>query len=100
MRAGFRYLIIHVVSGVLLLAGALILVHETGTSVRQLGLVGAGGWLLFGSFGIKAAFPLLHNWLTDAYPEGTPTGTVFFSAFTTKVAVYALAVAFPGHRDC
>ena len=97
VRAGFRYLIIHVISGVLLLAGALILAHETGDiSVRQIGLAGAGGWLLFGSFGIKAAFPLLHNWLTDAYPEGTPTGTVFLSAFTTKVAVYALAVVFPG----
>ena len=42
------------------------------------------------------AFPLLHNWLQDAYPEATPTGTVFLSAFTTKVAVYALARAFPG----
>ena len=32
----------------------------------------------------------------DAYPEATPTGTVFLAAFTTKVAVYALARAFPG----
>jgi multicomponent Na+:H+ antiporter subunit D len=97
VRAGLRYLIIHVVSGVLLLAGALILVYETGDiSVREVGLVGAAGWLLFLSVGIKAAFPLLHNWLTDAYPEGTPTGTVFLSAFTTKVAVYVLAVVFPG----
>ena len=37
----------------------------------------------------------MHNWLTDAYPESTPTGTVFLSAFTTKVAVYALARGFP-----
>ena len=42
-----------------------------------------------------AAFPL-HGWLTDAYPEATPTGTVFLSAFTTKVAIYALARGFPG----
>ena len=34
--------------------------------------------------------------LTDAYPEATPTGTVFLSAFTTKVAVYALARSFAG----
>ncbi|MDX1411206.1 MAG: proton-conducting transporter membrane subunit, partial [Nitrospirales bacterium] len=40
--------------------------------------------------------PLLHNWLTDAYPEATPTGTVFLSAFTTKVSIYCLARAFPG----
>jgi len=39
---------------------------------------------------------MLHNWLTDAYPEATPTGTVFLSAFTTKTAIYALARGFPG----
>jgi multicomponent Na+:H+ antiporter subunit D len=39
---------------------------------------------------------LLHNWLTDAYPESTATGAVFLSAFTTKVAVYALARGFAG----
>jgi multicomponent Na+:H+ antiporter subunit D len=54
------------------------------------------GWLIFLAFGIKCAFPLLHNWLTDAYPEATPTGTVFLSAFTTKMAVYGLARGFPG----
>jgi multicomponent Na+:H+ antiporter subunit D len=97
LRAGFRYLVIQVLSGVLLLAGALIRVHETGSiAFGYVGLEGLGAWLIFLSFGIKAAFPLLHNWLTDAYPEGTPTGSVFLSAFTTKVAVYALAVAFPG----
>ena len=53
-------------------------------------------WLIFTAFGIKAAFPLLHNWLTDGYPQATPTGTVFLSAFTTKVAIYALARCFPG----
>jgi len=97
VRAGIRYLAIQVLSGVLLLAGALIRVHETGSiAFEYVGLSGLGAWLIFLSFGIKAAFPLLHNWLTDAYPEGTPTGTVFLSSFTTKVAVYALAVACPG----
>ncbi|MFQ6017911.1 MAG: proton-conducting transporter membrane subunit, partial [Kiloniellaceae bacterium] len=47
-------------------------------------------------FGIKAAFPLLHNWLQDAYPEATVTGTVVLSAFTTKLAVYVLARGFAG----
>lgn len=97
VAAGLRYLLIHVVSGVMLLAGALILFFETGSLAFEfIGLSGVGSWLVFLAFGIKAAFPLLHNWLTDAYPEGTPTGTVFLSAFTTKVAIYALARAFPG----
>ena len=96
---GFRYLIIHVISGVLLLSGALMLAHETGSiEFGHVGLAGTGaaGWILLLSFGIKAGFPLLHNWITEAYPESTPTGTVFLSAFTTKVAVYALARSFVG----
>ncbi|HAA03707.1 MAG TPA: Na+/H+ antiporter subunit D, partial [Syntrophobacteraceae bacterium] len=35
-------------------------------------------------------------WLTDAYPEGTVTGAIFMSAFTTKTAVYVLVRVFPG----
>ena len=53
-------------------------------------------WLIFLAFGIKCAFPFLHNWLQDAYPEASPTGTVFLSAFTTKLAVYGLARGFAG----
>ncbi|MGE4659334.1 MAG: Na(+)/H(+) antiporter subunit D, partial [Arenicellales bacterium] len=95
--AGMRYLIIQVISGVLLLAGALILYGQNGSlRFEHIGLTGAGSMLIFIAFGIKCAFPLLHNWLTDAYPEATPTGTVFLSAFTTKVAVYALARGFAG----
>ncbi len=48
------------------------------------------------SFGIKAAFPLLHNWLQDAYPEATVSGTVILSSFTTKLAIYALARGYAG----
>ncbi|PCI65744.1 MAG: Na(+)/H(+) antiporter subunit D [Gammaproteobacteria bacterium] len=95
--AGMRYLIIQVLSGVILLAGALFYAAENGTlEFGYIGLDGIAGWLIFIAFGIKCAFPMAHNWLTDAYPEATVTGTVFLSAFTTKVAVYALARAYPG----
>ncbi|MGD8582064.1 MAG: Na(+)/H(+) antiporter subunit D [Gammaproteobacteria bacterium] len=97
IRAGMRYLVIQVSSGVLLLAGALVHYYQNGSlAFEYIGLEGLSGWLIFIAFGIKCAFPFLHNWLTDAYPESTPTGTVFLSAFTTKVAVYALARGFPG----
>ena len=97
IQAGFRYLIIQVLAGVLLLAGVLFQVHQTGSlALEALSLHSIGPWLIFLAFGVKAAFPFLHNWLTDAYPESTPTGTVFLSAFTTKVAIYALARTFPG----
>ena len=95
-RAGMRYLVIQVVSGVALLAGAMARVHETGDiAFDHIGLEGLSGWLIFLAIAVKGAFPMVHNWLTDAYPESTPTGTVFLSAFTTKVAVYALARGFP-----
>lgn len=96
-RAGLRYLIIQVGSGVLLLSGVIVLVGQTGSvAFDRMELSGLGTWLIFIAFGIKAAFPLLHSWLQDAYPEATVTGTVFLSAFTTKLAIYALARGFPG----
>ena len=94
---GMRYLIIQVLSGVLLLAGLLVHYHDTGSiAFEHLGLVSLGTWLIFLSFGIKCAFPFLHNWLQDAYPAATITGTVVLSAFTTKMAVYALARGYAG----
>jgi multicomponent Na+:H+ antiporter subunit D len=96
-RAGMRYLVIQVGSGVLLLAGAIIHTKATGSvAFEQIGLGGTGSALIFLAFGIKCAFPLLHNWLQDAYPESTGFGTVVLSAFTTKTAVYALARGYPG----
>jgi len=62
------------------------------------GLAQIGVWLMFAAFGIKCAFPFVHNWLTDAYPEATPTGTIFLTSFTTKVAVYAFARSFAGEE--
>jgi multicomponent Na+:H+ antiporter subunit D len=96
-RAGMRYLIIQVGSGVILLAGVVLHAQATGSiAFDQLGLTSLGTWLIFIAFGIKCAFPFLHNWLQDAYPEATAVGTVVLSAFTTKLAIYALARAYPG----
>ena len=95
--AGIRYLVMQVLSGVLLLAGALLIFVDTNSlRFEVLGLNGVGTWLVFLAFGIKSVFPFLHSWAVDAYPEATHTGTVFLSIFTTKVAVYALARGFPG----
>ncbi len=96
-RAGLRYLYWQLASGLLLAAGTWLRIEATGSAAfAALGLHEAGAlWLLLG-LGIKAAFPLAHTWLTDAYPESTPTGTVWLSAFTTKVAICALARQFAG----
>ncbi len=98
-RAGMRYLIIQVASGVILLAGIAWNAQRSGSiafDAQNLGLNDTGTLLIFIALGIKGVFPLLHNWATDAYPEATVTGAVFLSAFTTKVAVYALARGFAG----
>lgn len=96
-HAGMRYLLAQIGSGVLLLAGVIVHLRATGSiTFEHLGLDSPGGGLIFIAFGIKAAFPLLHNWLQDAYPEATVTGTVLLSAFTTKMAIYALARGFAG----
>lgn len=103
--SGLRYLIIQVLSGVLLLAGLLMLFYSQGSLLfshiglsHEQGLAQSGAWLIFAAFGIKCAFPFVHNWLTDAYPEATPTGTIFLTSFTTKVAVYCFARGFAGEE--
>lgn len=101
---GMRYLLMHVGSGVLVLSGALLLFVERGTLTfggpDEIGMFHEvsnwGSTLLLIGFGIKAAFPLLHCWLPDAYPNSTATGTVFLSAFTTKMAIYVLARGYAG----
>ncbi len=99
LHAGIRYLIIQIISGLLLLAGIVVYYKSVGNlDFNHIGLDAPGAWLFFLAFGIKSAFPFLHNWLTDAYPEATVSGTVFLSSFTTKVAVYALARAFAGEE--
>ena len=95
--AGLRYLLVHLFGGLCLLIGIIIHVHQTGSiEFGVIGLNGLASYLILIGFGINCAFPVLHAWLPDAYPEATITGTVFLSAFTTKVAVYTLARSFPG----
>jgi len=104
-KAAIRYLIVQVASGVLLLAGAILHLRATGSlAFGGVDTVGAftdsvstpGVQLILLSFAIKCAFPFLHNWLQDAYPKATATGTVFLSAFTTKLAVYTLIRGYAG----
>ena len=96
-HTGLRYLIVQIGSGVILIAGVCVFYQETGeVSFNKMTLESLGTWLIFISFGIKCAFPLMHNWLQDSYPAATVTGAVILSAFTTKMAIYALARGFAG----
>ena len=95
--AAMRYLLTQVTSGVILLAGAVVLVGSgSGIAITALSAETPGGALVLLAFAIKAAFPFVNGWLQDAYPEASVTGTVILSAFTTKLAIYMLALCFAG----
>ena len=96
-RAGVRYLVYQVASGLLLMAGAAVQWTQTGSlAFGAMELGSLASWLILLAFGMKAGFPLLHAWIPDGYPNGTATGSVFLCIFTTKAAIYALARGFPG----
>ncbi|MCU0587976.1 MAG: Na(+)/H(+) antiporter subunit D [Syntrophobacteraceae bacterium] len=98
IAAGYRYILVHIFGGVCLLGG--IILHYMSADSLAVGPLDKDGslgfYLILIGVIFNAAVPPLHAWLTDAYPEGTVTGSVFMSAFTTKTAVYVLVRVFPG----
>lgn len=97
VRASYRYLVFHLVGGNLLLAGTVLLCAGGNFSVELIGEpTSLGPWLIFLGVAINAAMPPFHTWAKDAYPESTPSGTVYMGSFTTKVAIYALIRLFAG----
>ncbi len=96
-RASMRYMLVHLAGGFALMVGVVLYVVETGSlAFGPMTLESPAGWLILIGFLVNAGAPPLSAWLPDAYPEGSHTGTVFLSAFTTKTAVYVLLVGFPG----
>ena len=97
IRVAMRYFLVHVFGGSLLLAGILVhLAGGGGIAIGQLAAGSLGGALILAGVLVNAAAPPISAWLPDAYPEGSFSGTVFLSAFTTKAAVYVLIRMFPG----
>ena len=96
-RASLRYLMIHLLGGMILFAGITGHITDTGsTNFTRMALDSPAQWLILIGFAINAGAPPLSAWLPDAYPEASWSGTVFLSAFTTKAAVYVLMRGFPG----
>ena len=95
--AAMRYLYIHLLGGVIFMAGIVghVLVTSS-TDFTQVPLDGLPAWLILIGVLVNAAAWPIGAWAPDAYPEASPTGTIFLSAFTTKTAVFVLWVAFPG----
>ena len=96
-RAAMRYLFVHLVGGSLLLAGVIWHVSNTGSlEFTPFAEPGVASVLILLGFLVNAGAVPFHAWVGDAYPRGTITGSVFLSAFTTKVALYVLAHAYAG----
>ncbi|MBI1789034.1 MAG: Na(+)/H(+) antiporter subunit D [Acidobacteria bacterium] len=99
VAAGFRYLLVHIFGGLILLAGIVLHFSRTGSlAFGDMGASsgGAAGAMILAAFLLNAAVPPLGAWLPDAYPEATVTGAVFMTAFTTKSAVYVLIRGYAG----
>ena len=98
--AFYRYILLQTTGGGLLLAGFLVYMFHYGNDMHN--IVNCAGepcfWLIAAGIAVSAAVPPLHAWLSDAYPESTPAGSVYLSAFTTTAAVYLMIRLFPGHE--
>jgi len=95
--AGVRYAIMHLLGGVILKVGIEGLMISSGSlDIRPLQATDFSTWMILIGILINAAAPPLSAWLSDAYPSASPTGSVFLSAFTTKTAILALILLFPG----
>jgi multicomponent Na+:H+ antiporter subunit D len=95
--AGMRYAAIHILGGVLLMAGIAGEIATTGSpAFGALALDSVPRWLILTGFLVNAGAPPLSAWLPDAYPEASWSGMVLLSAFTTKAAVYVLMRGFAG----
>lgn len=95
--AGIRYAIMHLLGGVILKVGIEgVAVHTGSIDVQSMLVTNFDTAMILIGILINAAAPPISAWLSDAYPESSPTGSVFPSAFTTKTAVLALILLFPG----
>lgn len=96
--AGFRYLIVHMLGGNLLLAGIIVKAAGGGSLIISCltGNQDAAFWLIFLGVAVNAAIPPLNSWISDAYPEAPVGGTVYMASFTTKVGVYFIIRLFAG----
>ena len=97
--ASMRYALVHLFGGVVLMIGVIGQIAETGSvEFHAMEADSLSRWLILIGFLVNAGAPPLSAWLPDAYPETSPSGMVFLSAYTTKTAVYVLVAGFPGEE--
>ena len=107
IRAGYTYLFVAVIGGLLLFMGLVLLQHTAGTlsfeelsaalrgngasadSLAQPQVLAAGILILLG-FGAKAGMFPLHIWLPKAHPAAPSPASALLSGILTKVGVYGI----------
>ena len=96
-KAGFRYLLVHMFGGNMLLAGIVMKMAEGSTQIECLtGQQDMAFWFMLIGVAVNAAIPPLNAWISDAYPESSIGGTVYMGSYTTKVGVFCLIKLFAG----
>lgn len=97
--AGFRYLIMHMAGGNLLLFGILLKIFQGNMAITCItGQYDLSFWLIFLGVAVNAAVVPLHTWVPDAYPEATLSGTLYMASFTTKIAILSMLRIFSGEQ--
>ena len=107
IRAGYTYLFVAVIGGLLLFMGLVLLDHTAGTltfaglyeafegagstadSLAKPQILAAGVLILLG-FGAKAGMFPLHIWLPKAHPAAPSPASALLSGILTKVGVYGI----------
>ena len=101
IRAGYTYLFIAVIGGLVLFMG-LALLNETIHTLRfdqlrsavaasdQHGRILAAGCCILFGFGCKAGMFPVHVWLPKAHPVAPSPGSALLSGILTKVGVYGI----------
>ena len=102
LRAGYTYLFIAVIGGLVLFMGLVLLQHAAGTlayaelpaAVKASGagsgtILAAGVCILIG-FGCKAGMFPVHVWLPKAHPVAPSPASALLSGVLTKVGIYGI----------
>ncbi len=100
VKAGYTYLFIAVIGGLVLFMGLLLLYHSAGTvSFAELsgavnkadtGWVRAAGFCILLGFGAKAGMFPVHIWLPKAHPVAPSPASALLSGILTKVGIYGI----------
>ncbi|MCR5294668.1 MAG: complex I subunit 5 family protein [Lachnospiraceae bacterium] len=101
IRAGYTYLFIAVIGGLILFMGLILIDQAAGTllfsglkaaaaAAEKKGMLFAGGICVLIGFGAKAGMFPVHVWLPKAHPVAPSPASALLSGILTKVGIYGI----------